>query len=285
MDREEIFHWLQNKEFDKIISFLKTGKKIVEEDEILQNAVRLFFTDLINSSKEKVDKKTHSVFSQLFSLHTNKPPFFSFTTEQFESIIVHLVTKSNTQDEAFYYANYLKDNPICAQTIKSYSAEKPVEISHSQASKIQVHEIVSDNPNLTTSIFNSKQEKLFFIALRNCFPTYYIYPNISLTTFINTQVVEKILEDSEKKYFYNTTVDFIIIDQFNDFKPLFAIELDSEWHRLHNQGNKDKIKNKIFKAVGLTLYRIEHFSKYKTVEEFQQTIIETTRNSQQNPVR
>ncbi|MEQ1553808.1 MAG: DUF2726 domain-containing protein [Ferruginibacter sp.] len=282
MDREQIFHWLQNKEFDKIISFLKTGKKTVAEDEILQNAVGLFFTDLINSSRTKVDELTHYVFNQLFILHTNKPAFFTFTTEQFESIILHLATNTNKQDEAFFYANYLKDNPTCSQIIETYLAEKPKEILHSQASKIQVQEIVSDNPNLTTSIFNSKQEKLFFFALRNCFPTHYIYPNISLSTFINSTVVDKILEGSEKKYFYNTTVDFVIIDQFNDFKPLFAIELDSEWHRLHNQGDKDIIKNKIFKAVGLTLYRIEHFSKYKTIEEFQQTIIETTKNSHQH---
>ncbi len=102
---------------------------------------------------------------------------------------------------------------------------------------------------------------------------------MALSTIINSAFVDKVLEDSEKRFFYNTTIDFVIIDQFNDFKPVFAVELDSEWHRLHNQGDKDEIKNKILKAVGLTLYRIEHFRKYKTIEEFQRVIIDTTKKS------
>lgn len=54
----------------------------------------------------------------------------------------------------------------------------------------------------------------------------FIYPNIALSTIINSAFIDGILESSEKRFFYNTTVDFVVIDQFKDFKPLFAFELD-----------------------------------------------------------
>lgn len=279
MDRELIFQWLQNRDFNKIIDFLKTGKKTVAEDEIIQQAIGHFFTDLINSSKTNISSETTYVFSQLYNLHTNKIPFFTFSTEQFEQIVIHLAKAAKKSDEAYFYASKLPNNPFCAEIIATHIENQPKEVEHNQISKIQVHEVVSTNENLTTSIFNSKQEKLFFFALRNCFPTHFIYPNIALSTIINSAIVDNILTNSEKRFFYNTTIDFIVVDQFTDFKPVFAVELDSEWHRLHNQNDKDEIKNKILKASGLTLYRIEHMSKYKTIEEFEQVIIDTTKNS------
>ena len=279
MDRELIYQWLQNKDFNKIIDFLKTGKETVAEDEIIQQAIGHFFSDLINSSKTNTNSETTFIFGQLFNLHINKQPFFTFSTEQFEHIITHLVKAAKKSDEAYFYASKLPDNPLCAEIIAKYIEIQPKEVEHNQTAKIQVHEIVSTNENLTTSIFNSKQERLFFFALRNCFPTHYIYPNMALSTIINSAIVDNILTGSEKRFFYNTTIDFLVVDQFNDFKPVFAVELDSEWHRLHNQGDKDEIKNRILKAAGLTLYRIEHMIKYKTIEEFQQVIIDTTKNS------
>ena len=276
MDREQIFQWLHHKDFDKIVNFLKTGQEIVAEDTILQQAVGHFFNDVISLTNQPASDDTNFVFSQLFILHTQK--YFTFSDEQFENIVVHLARTSKKSDEAFFYATKVPGNSVCAEIITTHNENKPKEVEHNQTSKIQVHEITSTNENLTTSIFNSKQERLFFFALRNCFPTHYIYPNIALSTIINSAMVDNILAGSEKRFFYNTTIDFIVVDQFNDFKPIFAVELDSEWHRLHNQGDKDEIKNKIFKAAGLTLYRIEHMNKYKTIEEFQQVIIDTTKN-------
>lgn len=277
MEREQVFQWLQHKDFDNIVNFLKTGQKTVAEDTILQQAVGHFFNEVIGLTNQPASDNTNFVFSQLFILHTQK--FFTFSDEQFVSIVVHLARTSKKSEEAFFYASKVPDNAVCAEIIATHNENKPKEVEHNQTSKIQVHEITSTNENLTTSIFNSKQERLFFFALRNCFPTHYIYPNIALSTIINSAIVDNILAGSEKRFFYNTTIDFIVVDQFNDFKPIFAVELDSEWHRLHNQGDKDEIKNKILKAAGLTLYRIEHMNKYKTIEEFQQVIIDTTKNS------
>ena len=277
MDREQVFQWLHHKDFDNIVDFLKTGQKTVAEDGILQQAVEHFFNEIIELKNQIPNNDTNFLFSQLFMLHTQK--LFVFSDTHFESIVVHLATRSKKPEEAFFYASKFPGNAICSEIISTYNTNKLKEVEHTQSTKIQVHEIVSGNDNLTTSIFNSKQEKLFFFALRNCFPTHYVYPNMALSTIIKSAIVDNILDGSEKRFFYNTTIDFVVIDQFNDFKPVFAIELDSEWHTLHNQSDRDEIKNKIVKAAGLTLYRIQHLAKYKTIEEFQQVIIDTTKKS------
>lgn len=277
MDREQVFQWLHQKDFDNIVKFLKTGQKTVAEDSILQQAVGHFFNEVTDLKNQPANDDTNFVFTQLFILHTQK--FFCFSEEQFENIVVHLAKNSKKSEEAFFYASKFPGNAFCAEIISLYNENRPREVEHNQISKIQVHEIISTNENLTTSIFNSKQERLFFFALRNCFPTHYIYPNMALSTIINSAIVDNILTVSEMRFFYNTTIDFVVVDQFSDFKPVFAVELDSEWHRLHNQEDKDEIKNKILKSAGLPLYRIEHMNKFKTVEEFQQVIIDTIKAS------
>jgi hypothetical protein len=273
MDREQVFQWIKHKDFDKIVDFLKTGQKTVDEDPILKQAVEHFFNELISLTNQSANADINFVFDQLFILHTKE--YFKFSDKQFENIVVHLVNSSKNSEDVFIYASEVPDNVVCAEIIAKHNENKPKEVEHNQTSKIQVHEITSASENLTTSIFKSKQERIFFFALRNCFPTHYIYPNIALSTIINSTITDSILVGSEKQFFYNTTVDFIVVDQFNDFKPVFAVELDSEWHRFSNQSDKDKTKNKILKAVGLPLYRIEHMNKHKTIEEFQQVIIET----------
>jgi hypothetical protein len=276
MDREQVFQWLQKKDFKSLISFLKNGQKTVDEDPILQTAVGHFFTELISSSGNNQNSDTGEIFSQLYMLHHGK--FFTFPDNQFELIVTQLCERTKNLEEAFFYALKFPDNPICLKIIIEYNENKPQKVEHSQSEKIQVNEVKVNAHNLTTGIFNSRQERLLFFALINCYPNYFIYPNVALSTIINSSLIDQVIEQSEKRFFFNSTVDFVIINQFNDFKPLFAIELDSEWHRLNNQKERDEIKNKIFKAAGLPLYRIEHFSKYKTVEEFQQVVMDTIKN-------
>jgi very-short-patch-repair endonuclease len=273
IEREEVFKWIQKNEFEKIVEILKGGQKIINEDPILVQAIDLFFKELIITSNLKDSNKVQYIFQQLSMLHEQK--LFTFSEDQFEKIMVHLAKNAKSPEEAEFYANKVANNAECASIIESINANKPKELTHGQDANIKVHEIITTNLNITKSIFKSKQERLFFLALRNCFPLFYIYPNIALSTIINLIAVEDILDGKEKKFYYNTTIDFVVIDQFNDFKPMFAVELDSEWHRLNNQQSKDEIKNKIIKQAGLPFYRIENMNKYKSVEDFEQVILDT----------
>jgi len=272
MDREQVFQWIHKRDFTEVIDFLKTGQKTVADDPILQQAIGHFFHDLLSSDGQNNDREF--ILHQLFNLHTAKKPFYVFPNEQFETIVVNLCELVKPT-EAHLYATKLPNHPICAKVLAEYEARKPTPVMHEQAANIRVKKVVSTAENQTKSIFNSKQERIFYSALRNCYPSHFIYPNMALSTIISTAFVDQALNPLEKKFFYNTTIDFVIVDQLNDFKPIVAIELDSEWHRLHNQGDKDAIKNKILKAAGLPLYRIEHLNKYKTQEEFQQVITDT----------
>lgn len=275
MEREQVFQWLGQKDFDNIVKFLKTGQQTVKEDAILQQAVQYFFNEVLEIIDKPTTDKANFLLVQLFILHTQK--FYTFSNEQFESIVVYLAQNSNNPEDSIFYASKISDNSICAEIIAKHKKNIPKEVTHNQQASIQVHEIIADGENLSKSIFNSKQEKLFFFALRNCFPNHYIYPNVALSIIINSAIIEAHVSASEKRFFYNTTIDFIVIDQFNDFKPILAVELDSEWHRSNHQTDKDKIKNKLLKIAGLPLYRIEHMNKHKTVEEFEQVILATVK--------
>jgi hypothetical protein len=275
MEREQVFQWLGHKDFDNIIKFLKTGQNTVKEDAILQQAVQYFFNEVLEIIDKPTTEKANFLLVQLFILHTQK--FYTFSNEQFESIVVYLAQNSENPEESIFYASKLPNNLICAEIITNHKKSIPKEVVHNQQATIQVHEVITDGDNLTKSIFNSKQEKLFFFALRNCFPNHYIYPNINLSTIINSAIIEAHVSAAEKRFFYNTTIDFVVIDQFNDFKPILAVELDSEWHRSNYQADKDKIKNKLLKIAGLPLYRIEHMNRHKTVEEFEQVILATVK--------
>lgn len=277
MEREQVFQWVQAKDIKSIIEFLKKGDAAIKEDEITQNAIGYFLIEIIESMNESDFDENNFVLSQLFALHIKK--FHTFPEEQFEKIIVQLAMNAKNEEQAFEIASYAPTNIICGEIIAKYNESKPKQVEHTQTDKIKVQNIITYQENITKSIFNSQQEILFFLALRNCFPSHYIYPNIGLTTILKFKQVEGILEGKEKNYFFTTTIDFVVIDQFNDFKPMFAIELDSEWHRLNQQGEKDAIKNKILKAAGLPFYRIEHTSKYKTIDEFEKVIIEITKKA------
>lgn len=268
--REDLFQEIQKKNYNGVIDFLKTNHSIDKTDPIIQSALGHFFNELINDKS----KEQHHIFTQLFNLTSGKSPFYVFPDQQYKEIVLYLVKSASKRDEAYFYAKNLPNDPECAICMAAYEKEIPREMNHAQNKSITVKELTSENENITSSIFNSNQEKLFYFALRNCYPTHFIYPNMSLSTIINFALIENAFSITDKKYFYNTTVDFVLIDQFNDFKPMLVFELDSEWHRINNQKEKDDTKNRIIRASGLPLYRIEHFSKYKTVDEFEKVILE-----------
>jgi len=272
MDREELFQALHKKEFQRIITLLKTGKDLAQ-DTVAQGAISHFFNELLTPGNLPTGSDPDYIFTQLHMLHEGK--FFFFPDHQLEVIVTYICKTSTNPSETYDLAKKYPTFPLSSAIIKHHEDNAPREMNHTQTEQITVKAIAGGLVNLTTSIFNSKQERLFFVALRNCFPNHFIYPNAALSTIINTTLVKDILGPNELKFFYNTTVDFVLIDQFDDFKPVLAIELDSEWHRLNNQNEKDVIKNKIFKAAGLLLFRIEHFSKYKSLDEFERAIVET----------
>jgi hypothetical protein len=274
MDREQIFAYLKAEDFNNVIQFLKSSKQLAEEDAIVQQGITHFFSRLLTRSETKQSEKLY-IFQQLYILHTKS--FFHFNSDQFETILRQVCELAATSEERYYYAKQHPELPFCKDIIDKFQADQPQILDHHQSDLINVALVHEHRTNLATSIFNSIQERLFYFALRNCYPTYLIYPNVTLSTFLKFDAISGLLTDRQRKFFYSTTVDFVVVDQFDDFKPSIAIELDSEWHRLNNQNAKDEMKNIIFKSAGIPLYRIEHVGRAKSIEEFEKVIIETVR--------
>lgn len=187
MDREKVFQWVAKRDFIAVIDFLKTGQKTVAEDPILQQAISHFFNDLLQGDEQADDKEF--TLHQLFNLHSARKPFYIFPDDQFEKIVVSLC-KMVKPTKAHLYASKLPNNSFCATILAEHEEHKPTPVIHDQGANIRVIKVISTGENQTKSIFNSKQERIFYSALRNCYPSHFIYPNIALSTIVSSAFVD-----------------------------------------------------------------------------------------------
>lgn len=114
------------------------------------------------------------------------------------------------------------------------------------------------NIKSSTPLFKSNEEQKLYLALRQIFDTYLVYPNVAMSNVINFEAISGQLNAKERDYFYKSVIDFVIFDQFTGYEPIYFIELNSVWHDLDMVEEKDKMKDKIFSLSGLKLVRIRH---------------------------
>ena len=62
-------------------------------------------------------------------------------------------------------------------------------------------------------------------------------------------------------------MDLVVFEPFNQYEPIYFFELDSVWHDEEDAKEKDKMKDNIFSAAGLKLFRIRDKQNQKIDEE------------------
>lgn len=60
--------------------------------------------------------------------------------------------------------------------------------------------------------FKSKLESEFYQALKNVFPTYFIYPNVALSNIFEFDKIQEHLGVNSKNYFFKAIIDFVVYD-------------------------------------------------------------------------
>ena len=128
------------------------------------------------------------------------------------------------------------------------------------------------NRDATINLFKSQQEHDFFQALRQVFPRFDVYLNVGLSTLIDFGAIKEDLSQEERTFFFRGVVDCVVFDQFQDYKPVYFVELDSAYHDFEEQKLKDTYKDKILAMAGKKLYRIRKNSNEVGVKEFIQMI-------------
>ena len=255
-------------------SFIK-NKSIVNSLQIFEMQ---FCEDLEHDLK---NASSQSVLETIFALKKGKVYELSdHTLTQVVAKLAKVYEQQGSRQEAYNFAKMRPNELICAEIIKSYEESNSTLVEHSQMRKIQVttnERNISPNIDYTRSLFGSPpspQEKYFYDACRERFPSHIIYPNVALQVVIDYDKIKPKLSKDEHKYFLAAVIDCVIFDQDNDYKPIYFFELDSSFHSKPRVMQNDELKDKIFSISGHKLYRIRRIAKHQGKDEFIQVIKE-----------
>ena len=111
-------------------------------------------------------------------------------------------------------------------------------------------------PEGRASLFKSRQERVFFEALRAAFPTHLVYPNAALSATLDFERLAPRLAQAERDYFFRALVDAVVVDPHDRLRPVYFFELDSAHHDAAGQRRNDRRKDRILAKAGQTLFRL-----------------------------
>ncbi len=101
-----------------------------------------------------------------------------------------------------------------------------------------------------SNIFNSEKEKSIYIMLKNEYNRFIVYPNCKADSIIDTEKIQKYINEEEYNYLKNCYFNFVILDL--DGNPLKIIQLQKGKHHNEKQWiKKDNIKRKICEFTGI----------------------------------
>ncbi|TNC80131.1 MAG: hypothetical protein C9356_15850 [Oleiphilus sp.] len=124
-------------------------------------------------------------------------------------------------------------------------------------------------------VFNSQLEFMIYKLMIGLFPNHLVFPNIALQSIFDYGKMKDVLEPEEFKYYLMASADVCIISTAN-YLPILCYEVDSPYHDLEKQIDRDEKKNTIFEHGGVPLIRIRPHGR-PSEGEIRHTILENTR--------
>lgn len=105
-------------------------------------------------------------------------------------------------------------------------------------------------------LFRSSLEGEFYQALKNVFPTYFVYPNVAFSNIFDFKKISPSLSHEQRSYFFKSVVDFVVYDPADNHSPKFFFEVDSCYHDSDKAKYRDELKNSIFASANIELIRV-----------------------------
>jgi len=277
LNYEQVYQLINQKKWSDLIRLAHDYHKVISSDDMLENAFKTFENELFRNLDEISKDKDFSVnLSHLYLMHTCK--IYQLPSEYFKKVCIELTKLHFANGEietAYNYAKQFSQEKISLDVINEYEKSLPKIVEHSQSKNIKVienKEIAQFNHAI--SLFKSKQEYDFFMAVREVFPMYTVYPNVAVSCIIDFEKIKLSLPQNEKDYFFTSIVDCVVFDHHKNYFPIYFFELDSSLHDSEIQKKKDIFKDKTLAYAGLKLYRIRKMSQLQGKNEFMQLIRE-----------
>ena len=192
INQEELFQAIQKEDWEYLMEILHGNKETIHSDSLLTLAASTFISEFFKKVDNYPDNHlgTISNLENLFVLDAGN--FYKLDETDRKKLICQIVKrKKDKLDEAYSYAKQYPNEKICKTVITEYEKSKPKTIEHSQADCISVTEKKEvSNVDYTIKLFKSLQEIQFFTALKNTYPAFHIYPNVSISCLLNWQLLE-----------------------------------------------------------------------------------------------
>lgn len=276
---KQIDRLIQTKKWFDLINVIHkySSYQFFLKNQSIVNSLEIFEAQFCEDLENNLEcANNQSVLEIIFQLHKGR--IYQLSDQTFTQTVVKLAKiyeKKGSTQEAYNFAKLCPKNSICAEIIKSYKESIPRVIEHSQSHKIQL----TENQNIsdvdyTISLFRSKQEIDFFMAVRYLFQNHIIYPNVALSCVIDSKKIRSQISKEEYNFFFKGIIDCVVFDQHNNYKPIKFFELDSDYHDKPEKKKNDEYKNNILSKAGHILYRIRKIDESQGKEEFIQLIRE-----------
>lgn len=270
---------LAKKEWDSIAKTMYQNSKLIGSDLVFAQAIRLFEseffveTDLLPPSEKKKVYEYPSLVIEL-KQHTFSKSFVEKFIDRKLSLL-----KETESDHLLSYAGQHQDRPLAIQILKEIQTKTPEVLADARRQNVSIKATTTTSESKkTTRLFKSRQEQLFFEAVREAFPTYHPYPNVAVSCVIDYSAVKDTLSAEGREYFFKAIIDSVVFDSGKGYEPKFFVELDSHHHDNERAAKNDRMKDEIFEAANVKLIRIRTYDQSEaTVERFKQLVLEVMR--------
>lgn len=278
-DRESLFHMLANKEWDSIAKTMYQNSKLIGSDPVFAQAIRLFESEFFAETDSLPPREKKKVYEYPGLVIELKQHAFSKSfVEKFIDRKLALL-KETKSDSLLSYAAQHQDRPLAVKLLKEIQTKTPEVLADAYRQNVSIKATTTTSENQkTTRLFKSRQEQLFFEAVREAFPTYHPYPNVAVSCVIDYSSIRDILSTEAREYFFKAIIDSVVFDSGKGYEPRFFIELDSHYHDNERAAKNDHMKDEIFKAANVKLIRIRAYDQNEaTVERFKKLVLEVMR--------
>lgn len=267
-DAEAFYQLLYKQHWTALLDFLHQHHEAVAREALLARAAETFATSFFAQLSIDASKTLTEPLEKLFLLHNGG--FYPLSNTRFEKVVEALVLNHEDRPEvAAGYARFCPENPRCADILARHDSPVPDRMAHTQDDEIDlaVSAPLQDG-DATSSLFKSQQEVDFFRAIREIFPTYFVYPNVALRAIVEYERIKDELTSDERAYFFRALIDFVVFDQHDGYRPRYFFELDSPLHDTEERQAKDRLKERILALAGQTLHRIRRRTDTTGHEDF-----------------
>ena len=255
-DAEVFYQLLYEQRWTTLLDFLYQHHEAIAREALLRQAAETFATAFFSQLPADAPELFSEALEKLFLLHNGG--FYRLSEARFETVVEALVTLHAGRPEAAVgYARFCPENPRCAALLAQYDPPAPEPVAHAQDDDIDLAvSLPWHEADATLSLFKSQQEATFFLAVRDVFATYFVYPNVALRAVIDYEQIKDELTSEERAYFFRALIDCVVFDQHDDYRPRYFFELDSALHDTDERKEKDRRKERILALAGQTLHRI-----------------------------